>query len=188
MLRNISSNYSNIQLKALARDVHKASLDNVKTYGRANNSIKESGGETPNRNSLSKPGALASWKPWNGKTNLNGSSGHACLESKQETKARENVTDPGLAELKARNDQERLNAEAVATMMAENMKTQSNIAKIYDEMWAEMQKNQASRHKILMDTMNFVSEIMAKCHQSRSASFEAHSKSFLEAIIDAPKH
>ena len=204
---NISPQYSNIQLKGLARDVHNASQENVKTFARSSNSLKDPAGHDRDRASVSKSfSSLGSWKPWDGKTAENGSSEGGSVEnagtnsaskaSNTNSASRANSSseakqggssEPTFEQVKAENDNARMTAEAQAKMMAENVKTAENIAKIYAEMWAEVEKSRAERHKIIMDTARAISDIMAKCHENRLATSQANFDSFLAAIIDAPK-
>lgn len=58
--------------------------------------------------------------------------------------------------------------ETQAQIMAERMKTMQSIQNIYQQMWAEVQKARAERHKILMETANSVNSIMMELHVSRA--------------------
>lgn len=74
-----------------------------------------------------------------------------------------------------------------ATRTAENLKTMQEIAKIYDQMWAEVQKGQTQRWQLILETGREVSEMIMKGHQSRLQSSQAHHEKILAAIIDAPE-
>lgn len=58
--------------------------------------------------------------------------------------------------------------ETQAQIMAERVKTMQSIQNIYQQMWAEVQKARAERHKILMETANSVNSIMMELHVSRA--------------------
>ncbi len=60
--------------------------------------------------------------------------------------------------------------ETQAQIMAERVKTMQSIQNIYQQMWAEVQKARAERHKILMETANSVNSIMMELHVSRARS------------------
>ncbi len=66
------------------------------------------------------------------------------------------------------NGLQRMSAETQAQMVADNMKTMESIKTIYQQMWAEMQKARAERHKMVMDTANSINSIMMELHVSRA--------------------
>lgn len=82
-------------------------------------------------------------------------------------------------------DMYKLDPEKQAQMMADNMKTMDAIRTIYAEMWANMQKEQAKRHQIMMETANFVSDTVMKTFMNRQASAQAHQNSFMAYITEA---
>ena len=59
-------------------------------------------------------------------------------------------------------------AETQAQMFADHVKTQQSIQTIYQQMWAEVQKARAERHKLLLETANSVNSIMMELHVSRA--------------------
>ena len=58
--------------------------------------------------------------------------------------------------------------ETHAQMFADHVKTQQSIQTIYQQMWAEVQKARAERHKLLLETANSVNSIMMELHVSRA--------------------
>ena len=66
------------------------------------------------------------------------------------------------------NGLQRMSAETQAQIFADNMKTMESIKTIYQQMWAEMQKARAERHKLVMDTANSVNSIMMELHVNRA--------------------
>lgn len=58
--------------------------------------------------------------------------------------------------------------ETHAQMFADHVKTQQSIQTIYQQMWAEVQKARAERHKLLLETANSINSIMMELHVSRA--------------------
>lgn len=67
--------------------------------------------------------------------------------------------------------------------MAENQKTMEEMRNIYSQMWAEMMKAQAERHKLMMDTMTAILDMSRQSHLLRMQSAAKHTQSFLAAIV-----
>lgn len=78
----------------------------------------------------------------------------------------------------------RLDPVAQAQMMADNVKTSEEIAKIYQQMWAEVAKARAQRFQILLETMNAVNQVYLDLYISRQKSFQAHSKNVMSVILE----
>ncbi len=79
-----------------------------------------------------------------------------------------------------------LGPKELAEQMAENQRTMEQIRTIYNQMWAEMLKAQAERHKLMMDTMTAIREMYSSSHVYRMQSMAKHNASVTAAITGNP--
>lgn len=83
------------------------------------------------------------------------------------------------------NEFYKLDPEKQAQMMAEAKQTSESIKTIYTQMWADMMKAQAERHKIMMETMRSISDMVMQTHMNRQQSAQRHQAAFLAYITEA---
>lgn len=80
------------------------------------------------------------------------------------------------------NGLQRMSAETQAQMVADNMKTMESIKTIYQQMWAEMQKARAERHKLVMDTANHINSLAMESHVNRARTSQKMFTDMLNTI------
>ena len=75
--------------------------------------------------------------------------------------------------------------EQQAQMMAENHQSMLEVSKIYQQMFADMQKAAAERFKIMQETQISINEIMMGLYHKRQASFAKHNAAVLTMLTDS---
>ncbi len=167
------------QYRALTNEVQSAGLFNVATLGQSTNKVRTSLDSEVGKTETFVPSAS------DGDTKAVFSFS-ANLATEKESRRVSRV------ELGSQSEQhlgaQRLAGEVAkkqAEMVASDVSRRDAVSKIYAEMWAEIEKNQAQRFQILMETISAISEIYATVYLSRAQPSAAHQRALLAVIVDA---